>query len=102
MQAIKCLTEFIEEELEDAEKYAKKAMHYKDSNRKLAETYSLLAEEELRHSELLHKEVVTMIEAHKATGKAAPPDMLAIWEWEHGKAVDHKTRIKTMLQMFRT
>ena len=102
MKDIKCLVEFIAEELEDAEKYAKKAMHYKESNRKLAETYSLLAEEELRHSELLHKEVVTMIEAHKATGKAAPPDMLAIWEWEHGKAVDHKTRIKTMLQMFRT
>lgn len=101
MKDIKCLVEFIEEELEDAEKYAKKAMHYKDTDRKLAETYSLLADEEMRHSELLHKEAVRMIEAHKAAGHAAPENMMAIWEWEHGKAVDHKARIKTMLQMFR-
>ena len=101
MKDIKCIVEFIEEEMEDAEKYAKKAMHYKDSDKKLAETYATLSEEELRHAEMLHKEAVRLIEAHRAAGHTAPEGMMAVWDWEHEKQIDHKARVKTMLQLFR-
>ena len=47
MKVIKCLVEDIEEELEGAEHYAKKATEHKDDDRELADVYAKLANVEL-------------------------------------------------------
>ena len=101
MKEIKELVENINEELEDAEKYARLAVMYKDEDSRLADTYVRLANEELNHSELLHGQAVRMIEAHRAAGNTAPPVMMAIWDWEHKKSIDHKTKVKALIEMYK-
>lgn len=101
MKDIKCLAEFMEEELEDAEKYAKKAIHYKDTDRAMAVMYAGLAEDEIRHADTLHTHAVRLINEYRESGKTAPESMMTIWEWEHGKIIDHKARVKTMLDMYK-
>lgn len=102
MKDIKWIAEFIKEEMEDSEKYAKKAMHYKDTDKELADMYARLSEEEIRHGDMLHAQVVRLIKEHKAKGNTAPESMMAIWDWEHGKIIEHKARVKTMLEMYKT
>ena len=101
MKIIKELVENINEELEDAEKYARLAVMYKGEDSRLADTYIRLANEELNHSELLHGQAVRLIEAHRAAGNTAPPVMMAIWEWEHKKSIDHKTKVKALIEMYK-
>ena len=101
MKAIKELVENINDELEDAEKYAKLAVHLKGEDTRLADTYARLAGEELNHSELLHGQAVRLIEAHRAAGNTAPPAMMAVWDWEHKKSVDHKMEIKALMEMYK-
>ena len=100
MKVIKELVEMIEEEVCGAEQYAKKAMQYKDEDKLLADNYAKMAEVELQHVDLLHAQVVRIIKSWEAKGNTAPPEMTAIWQWEHGKAVDHIARVKVMLNMY--
>ena len=97
MKEIKWLVENIEEELNDAEKYAKAAAKYKDSDREMANTLYTLANEELGHMDKLHTQAVRIIKAHKAEGHEAPAAMQAIWEWEHEKIIDRTAHIRHLL-----
>lgn len=100
MKIIKMLVEQIEDEARGAEEYAKLAMQYKDEDKLLADNYAKMAEVELQHVDLLHAQVVRIIKAWEAKGNTAPPEMTAIWQWEHGKAVDHIARVRVMLNMY--
>ena len=50
--------------------------------------------------DLLHAQVVRIIKEWKAKGNTTPPEMAAIWNWEHQKAVDHIARVRVMLNMY--
>jgi len=54
MKVIQCLSDQIAEEIEDAEKYAKCALTYKNEYPQLSETYYRIANEEITHMTLLH------------------------------------------------
>lgn len=101
MEIIKCLAEYIEEELEDAEKYAKAALHHKDTDRELRQTFEDLARQELSHSDKLHAQAVRLINAKKAAGITAPASMEAIWSWEHGKMIDKTAHVHRLLDMLK-
>lgn len=100
MKIIKMLVEQIEEEACGAEEYIKDAMKYKDEDKILADTYAKLAEVELQHVDLLHGQAVRIIKAWEAKGNTAPPEMTAIWNWEHEKSVDYVARIRVMMNMY--
>ena len=100
MKIIKMLVEQIEDEACGAEEYAKLAMQYKDEDKLLADNYAKMAEVELQHVDLLHAQVVRIIKSWEAKGNTAPPEMTAIWQWEHSKAVDHIARVRVMLNMY--
>lgn len=102
MREIKELVEHIHEEMEDAEDYIRLALHYKDTDTKVADVYCRLASEELTHAEHLHGQAVRIIEAYKAAGQTAPPAMMAVWEWEHKKSIDHKAKVKSMIDMYKS
>jgi hypothetical protein len=101
MKAIEELAEHISEELDDAEEYIKLALHYKDTDSKLADTYARLSQEEINHSEHLHAQAVRLIEAHRAAGHTLPAAMVAVWDWEHKKSIDHKARVKSLIEMYK-
>ena len=49
MKAIRCQSEMIAGELEDAEKYAEHALKYKDERPGLSRLYFTLSQEEMEH-----------------------------------------------------
>jgi rubrerythrin len=61
MKIIKCLSDFIEEEIDAAKHYIEKALKYKDSNPDVAEIFYSLSNEEMRHVNILHDEVTKVI-----------------------------------------
>ena len=102
MKVIKCLVEDIQEELESAEHYAKKATEHKDDDRELADVYAKLANTELEHVNNLHGQVVRIIKAWKAeTGKETPVAMEAVRQWEHDRMVDTAARVKSLLDVYK-
>lgn len=97
MKEIKELVEHIHEETEDAEKYAKLAAKYKDTDKELSDTYAYLAEEELGHMNKLHAHAVRLIRRAKDSGVEVPTAMQAIWDWEHEKNMSHVAKVKMLL-----
>lgn len=101
MKIIKEIVESIEDELEGAECYAKKATQYKDTDKQLADTYARMAQTEMGHVNDLHAQAVRLIETQKKSGVEVPASMQAVWDWEHGKQVDTAARIKSLLSVYR-
>jgi DNA-binding HxlR family transcriptional regulator len=101
MKEIKWLAENIREELEDAEKYAKAAIKYKDTDRSLSMALADLAKQELGHSEVLHTHAVKIIKEHKENGAEPPAAMQAVWDWEHEHMIERTSKIKHLLDMGR-
>lgn len=97
MKEIKWISERIEEELEDAEHYAMKAAHFKDSDAEMSRVCAELARQEIKHSEMLHEQAVRLIKAHRATGAEPPAAMLAVWEYEHEKMLRRMAKVKMLL-----
>lgn len=101
MKEIKMLVEYMWEELNDAEKYAKKAMHYKTENRSLSEMFLQNSKEEMTHMERLHDHAVKCIAKYKEEHGPAPEAMQFVWDWEHEKLIDRASKIKHMQEMAR-
>lgn len=102
MKIIKTLSELIEEELEFAETYARLAVEHKEENPSLASTFHEIATQELRHVDMLHGEVVSLIKKHRETHGEPPAPMMAIYEWQHKKEISHTSEVKRLLEMYRT
>jgi hypothetical protein len=101
MKEIKKMAEEIREELEDAEKYAKEAAAHKGVDDQTATMYADLSQQELGHAERIHSRVTEIIKRHRTEHGEPPAPMLAVWEWEHGKMIEHEAKIRTMLDMIR-
>ena len=102
MKIIKELSEMIEEELEGAEEYAKNAVYYKAENPALAKTFYEISIEEMRHVDMLHNEVVALIEKHKREHGEPPPAMLAVYEFLHKRNIEWAAEIRSYQNEFRT
>ena len=90
----------IEDEIRDAEKYAKKALEYKDTDRKLADVFFQLSTEEYKHMNMLHGEVVRIIEDYRRTSGDPPPAMMTLYEILHEKHISDAAAVKVMQNMF--
>ena len=101
MKLIENLTEMVEEELEDAEKYAKCALKYKDTDSALAKTFYDLSTDEMRHMNLLHDEVARIITQYRKDNGEPPASMLAVYDYLHGKQIEHAKEVKDYQAMYR-
>lgn len=101
MTIIKKLCEMISEEIEDADKYAECALHHKEDDRSLAETFWKLSTEELQHAEMLHDHVVRMIKEYKSEHGEPPAAMQAVYDYVHEKEIDHVVEVKTKLTLYK-
>ena len=101
MKEIKWLAENIREELEDAEKYALKALKWKDDRKDLSQTLAGLSKQELTHSELLHDQAVRLIKEQHDMGVTPPAAMQAVWDWEHERMIEKTAHIRQLLEMLR-
>ena len=99
MKIIEKLSNYIEEEVKDAHKYAKCALEYKDDYSDLSKLFYVLSTEEMSHMDRLHKAVVELIEEHRREKGEPPASMLAVYEYLHNKHIDEAANVRTMLQM---
>ena len=91
----------IDDELEDASRYANCAMQYKEENRGLADVFYTLSTEEMRHMDMLHSEAVKIIEAYKREKGEPPADMLAVYNYLHDKQIAKAGEVKAMQALYK-
>lgn len=101
MKLIEKLCEMVDEEIEDAEKYAKLALKYKDERPALAKTFYDLSTDELRHQKLLHGEVVAVIDEYTKQNGAAPAGMKALYDYLHETQIERVREVKRLQEMSR-
>ena len=101
MKIIRCLSELIEEELEDAEKYIDLAFKWKDDEPQIAALFAELSTEEMNHVDKLHRAVSEKIMEHKARNGDPPKEMMVLYDYLHDRHIADATRIKVRQNMFR-
>ena len=93
MEIIKRISEKIDSELEDAEKYIKCAYKVEDEYPQLADTYYKLSLEEMKHVTMLHEEVVSIINDYKREHEV-PAGMQVLYDYLHQRQIKWAAKIK--------
>lgn len=96
MKIIEKLSEMIDEEIDDAMKYAKCA-HMHEDDPELARTFKMLANEELNHMNMLHTQVVRIIRTYREEHGEPPANMMAVYEYLHRKQIDKVAGVRALL-----
>lgn len=99
MTRIKKLADQIKDELDSAREYSEEALYYKSKgNSEWYSRYKGMAEDELKHSSILHDRVVSEIEQLRAV-MTPPEEMLQKWDHEHREYIEKAAWVKQMLAM---
>lgn len=101
MKLIELLTERIEEELNDANFYARLALEYKETEPELAQLFYKLSGEEVGHMEALHKQVVQAIESYKKTNGEPPAGMKALYDFAHKREIEKMEKVANLQSLFK-
>jgi len=100
VKIIQIVTDHINEEIADAKTYAVLALENKDTYHSLAEVFYSLSNEEMRHSNILHGEVVKLIAEYRQQKGDPPVEMLAVYDYLHKKSIEAAEEVKRYQQMF--
>ena len=101
MKIIKCLSELIEGELIDADKYIELAMRWKHDEPDTADLFYELSTEEMGHVDKLHEEVAELIDEYRKEHGEPPKDMMVLYEYLHEKQIGTATQIKVKQAMYK-
>ena len=101
MKIIQELTDMIADELDDSCRYVKEALRLKDERPSVAQTFYSLSMDEMKHSEILHGEVVKIINEYKAQGEVVPEKMQAVYDYLHQKYIDKAHDVKVYMEQYK-
>lgn len=93
MKEIKKISEQIDAELEDAEKYLKCAMKHKQDNPILADMYYDLSVAEMGHVTILHEASVKLINDYSSHNEI-PEGMQTLYNYLHDRHIKWARKIK--------
>lgn len=88
MKLIKELSEIIEDEIGDVQKYAKMAIEVKDEHPALADVLYNISRQEADHMNKLHEQVAKLIIEYRDKNGTPPADMLAVYDYLHKKQIE--------------
>ena len=101
MEIIKKLSDMIEDEIKDAEKYAKCALNHEWDNRDLGDLFYKLSNEEMGHMSMLHDAVVKIIKEYREEKGEPPTPMMKMYEILHQQHIDHAAAVKALQGMYK-
>lgn len=101
MQLIKDLEELIEDEVHDVKKYAKMAIELKADNPQIAQVLYTISTQEEGHQQMLHGEVVKLIENHRKLHGEPPAAMLAVYDYIHKRHIEKMAEAKRYQELYR-
>lgn len=101
MKIIKCLSEKIEDELNDAQEYIDLAMRWKQDEPDTAKVFYDLSVEEMGHVDKLHKEVAELITDYRNDHGDPPKEMMTLYDYLHEKHIGRATQIRVKQGMFK-
>lgn len=101
MKMLTKLIEKAEDTLNEIEWYGEKALMYRDENKALADVYNKVADMHINIYEMLHKQMVDLIEQKKRDGSQPPAEMLAIWNYEHEKLIKEFKNAKVLVDEYK-
>lgn len=96
MKIISELSDMIEEELEGAENYITLAHKMKETNPSLSKVFHDISLQEMNHVDMLHGEVVKLIQEHREAHGEPPAPMKAVYDYLHGKHIEKANKIRLM------
>jgi len=102
MKLIKCLSELIEEELHDADKYIDLAMRWKQDEPDTADLFYELSTEEMGHVDKLHEEVAELIEEYRKEKGEPPREMMVLYEYLHEGHIKTATHIRVKQGIYKS
>lgn len=102
MKIIEKLSDMIEEELNDAEKYIRCAMNHAEERPVLAEAFYKLSTEEMQHMAMLHDQVTKIIEEYRKAKGEPPADMMAVYEYLHKRHIAKAADIKNLQMIYKS
>lgn len=100
MEIIKSISQKIDSELEDAQRYIKCAYHVREEFPRLADTYYKLSLEEMNHVTMLHDNVVEIINEFKKTNEV-PESMQIIYNYLHERQIKWAAKIKAKQEAYK-
>ena len=101
MKIIRCLSERIEDEMDDALDYIELAMRWKQDEPETAELFYTLSVEEMGHMEKLHDAVAALIAKYREENGDPPKDMMTLYEYLHEKHIKRATEIRVKQGMYK-
>lgn len=101
MKIIEKLSDMIEEEMSDAEKYIRCAMENKEEFPNLAEAFYRLSVEEMQHMAILHEQVTQLINDYQKKNRDPPPEMMTLYNYLHKRHIDRATEIKNKQMIYK-
>ena len=100
MEIIRRISEKIDEELHDAEKYIKCAYKVEEEYPQLADTYYQLSLEEMKHVTMLHDAVVKIINDYKRDNEV-PESMQILYDYMHDRQIKWASKIKAKQEQYK-
>lgn len=101
MRILKDMIDKAEDTMEEIEWYTEKALLLKQDKKQIADVYIKIAEIHISIYDMLHTQMVNLINEHKNAGHAVPAEMQAIWDYEHEKLVKHFAELKYMVEEYK-
>lgn len=101
MKILKDLIEKAKDTMEEVEWYAEKAHHLRTDHKQLADTYIKIAEMHIDIYAMLHGRMVALITEQKEKGAHVPPEMQAIWDYEHERLIKEFAEAKFLVEEYK-